>query len=354
MSHGIGLSCFFCPSEKTDIFCFKEEKTMKKTVSIILALCLLLCLCACGGRETAPADTTPADTTPADTTPADTAPSNAPVDPAPDDTEPAESSPAEESAAAETTIYIDIAASLEAVFVDRIIPAFTTEYPNVTVQYNTGSSGKLLTGIEEANGIGHDLFFSAGKKQVTTLNETDGLVKEGSIVNLLSNQLCLVRGNDVETAVTGWDNITSAKSIALCGGSVPVGNYSRIALVALGILPEAEKPADYTTEDIAAAFGGTVEIDEADDVEVAAAKAVEGSVEVATIYYSDYYNHQNDLTIIAQDDGTLTGKIIYPVCLVENSEADEAEQQAAADLLAFLQTDVCLKAFEEYCFIVNP
>ena len=76
-------------------------------------------------------------------------------------------------------------------------------------------------------------------------------------------------------------------------------------------------------------------------------------MEIATIYYSDYFNHQNDLTIIAQDDGTLTGNIIYPVCLVENSEADEAEIQAAADLLAFLQTDDCLAAFEEYCFIVN-
>ena len=335
----------FCPSEKTDIFYCKEEaSTMKKTISIILALCLLLCLCACGGSKPAE-DKTPA---PADTTPAE--------DKAPAETAPAEEPAAEEPAepeAPETTIYIDIAASLEAVFVDKIIPAFTEKYPNVTVQYNAGSSGKLLTGIEEAHGIGHDLFFSAGKKQVTTLNETDGLVKEGSIVNLLSNQLCLVKGNDVETAVTGWDNITDARSMALCGGSVPVGNYSRIALVALGILAEREKPADYTTEEIVAAFGGNIEIDEADDVEVAAAKAVEGAVEIATIYYSDYYNHQNDLTIIAQDDGTLTGKITYPVCLVENSEADEAEQQAAADLLAFLQTDYCLKAFEEYCFIVN-
>ena len=94
-------------------------------------------------------------------------------------------------------------------------------------------------------------------------------------------------------------------------------------------------------------------IDEADDVEVAAAKAVEGAVDVATIYYSDYYNHQNDLTIIAQDDGTLTGAITYPVCLVKNPEADEAESAAAADFLEFLQTEQCLKAYEEYCFIVN-
>ena len=96
-----------------------------------------------------------------------------------------------------------------------------------------------------------------------------------------------------------------------------------------------------------------MQIDEADDVEDAAVKAVEGTVEVATIYYSDYYNHQDDLTIIEQDDGTLTGPIIYPVCQVANPEADEAETAAAADFLAFLQTQVCLDAYEEYCFILN-
>ena len=249
-------------------------------------------------------------------------------------------------------MYIDIAASLEAVFSDVIIPAYKEVQPNVTIEYNTGSSGKLLSGIEEANGIGHDLFFSAGKAQVTTLDETDGLVVDGSIVNLLANELCLVKGNDTETAVTGWDNLADAKSMALCGGSVPVGKYSRIALIALGVLPENDDPASITTEEISAALGG-IEIDEADDVEVAAAKAAEGAVEVSAIYYSDYYNHQNDLTIIAQDDGTLTGAITYPVCLVKNPEADEAESAAAADFLEFLQTEQCLNAYEEYCFIVN-
>ena len=77
-------------------------------------------------------------------------------------------------------------------------------------------------------------------------------------------------------------------------------------------------------------------------------------MEVATIYYSDYYNHQNDLTILARDDGTLTGDIIYPVCQVANPEADGAEQAATADFLAFLQSDFCLNAYEQYCFIVNP
>lgn len=308
----------------------------KKLIALLLAMVMVLSMAACGSAAQSSAEEASAPA----------AEASAPAE--------EEAAPAEEAAEvlAETTVYIDIAASLEAVFTEVIIPAYREVQPNVTIEYNAGSSGKLLTGIEEANGIGHDLFFSAGKAQVTTLNETDGLVIDGSIVNLLSNQLCLVKGNGVETAVTGWENIADAKTAAICGGSVPVGKYTRIALMNLGILEEVESPADYTTEELAAAMGG-MEIDEADDVEVAAAKAVEGSVEIATIYYSDYYNHQNDLTIIAQDDGTLTGAIIYPVCLVDNAEADEAEKAAAANFLEFLQTELCLNAYAEYCFVVN-
>ncbi len=332
---------------------------MKRSIlALALSLSMVLGLCACGNSDASSASSAPAETAAAET--ATAAPSQEPAAPAADEASVAEEATeasAEEEAApaeqlAETTVYIDIAASLEAVFTDVIIPAYKEVQPNVTIEYNTGSSGKLLSGIEEANGIGHDLFFSAGKAQVTTLNETDGLVVDDSIVNLLANELCLVKGNDTETEVTGWDTLDKAKSMALCGGSVPVGKYSRIALIALGVLPENDDPASITTEEISTALGG-IEIDEADDVEVAASKAAEGSVDVATIYYSDYYNHQDDLTIIAQDDGTLTGAITYPVCLVKNPEADEAESAAAADFLEFLQTEQCLKAYEEYCFIVN-
>ena len=307
-------------------------KKINKLLALVMALAMVLALAGCGSEGKISA--------------AEASGSAAP-------TASASGSAADDQPAAEqTTVYIDIAASLAAVFADKIIPEFEKQNPNVKIEYNTGSSGKLLSGIEEANGIGHDLFFSAGKKQVTTLDETDGLVVDDSIVNLLSNELCLVKGNNVETAVTGWDNLADAKSMAICGGSVPVGKYTRIALVSLGILPETEDPAAYTTEEISAALNG-LEIDEADDVEVAAAKAVEGSVDAATIYYSDYYNHKDELTILAQDDGTLTGNIIYPVCQVANPEATEAESTATQALLAFLQTDYCLQAFEEYCFIVN-
>ena len=324
--------------QKTDIFYFyfSGGKIMKKIIALVLSLVMVGALAACGSSSSG--TTTAAETTAAaaETTAA----------------------AAETTAAADvekleaTEIVLDLAASLQPVFDEVIIPAYNALQPDVTITTNYAGSGKLLTGIEEANGIGHDIFFSAGKAQVKTLTETDNLVVDGSTVELLSNQLCLVKGNDTETACEGWETIADAKTMALCPGSVPVGKYSRIAFVALGVLEESDAPEDYTADEISEAFGG-IEIDEADDVEVAAAKAVEGSVEIATIYYSDYYAHQDDLTIIAQDDGTLTGKIIYPVCQVANSEADEARVAATEDFLAFLQTDTCKDAFAEYCFIVN-
>ncbi len=309
---------------------------MKKVIALLLALAMVLGLAACG---TSGSDEPAASETEAA---ADAGAASAETE---SETEPA-------ALLDETTVYIDVAASLQAVFEDVIIPAYAEVQPNVTIVANYGSSGRLLAGIEEAGGVDHDIFFSAGKAQVTTLNETDGLVVDGSIVELLSNELCLVRGNDTETAVTGFANIGDAEIIGLCGGSVPVGKYSRIALISMGLLEETDDPAAYTSEEISEALGG-VQIDEADDVEVAAVKAVEGTVEVATIYYSDYYNHQDDLTIIEQDDGTLTGPIIYPVCRVANPQADEAEIAAADDFLAFLQTDLCMNAYEDYCFILN-
>lgn len=312
------------------------KSTTRKATVLFLSLAIALTMVACSTAGNRKSADPPSDT-----------PSNVP----------AEASSLNEGGKNEgkldkATIYVDAAASLETVFENVIIPAYKEVQPNVTIVANYGSSGKLLAGIQETNGIGHDIFFSAGKAQVATLDERDGLVVADTIINLLTNQLCLVKGVDTQTAVIGWDNLSEAKVIALCGGSVPVGRYSRIALVSLGLLPETDDPSDYTSDEISTALGG-VQIDEADDVEVAASKAVEAVVDVATIYYSDYYNHQDDLTILAQDDGTLTGDIIYPVCQVDNPEADEAETAAAADFLAFLQTDVCLCAYEDYCFIVN-
>ena len=70
---------------------------------------------------------------------------------------------------------------------------------------------------------------------------------------------------DSGTKVTGLENLDTAASIALAGGSVPVGKYTRQALVNMGILQEVEDISLITTQEISDALGG-VEISEQDNV----------------------------------------------------------------------------------------
>ena len=171
-------------------------------------------------------------------------------------------------------------------------------------------------------------------------------------MNIMKNELCLVTGKGSQTAVTGWKTIAKAQNMALCDGSVPVGKYSREAFVSLGYLPNSADNSAYTSTEVSNALGG-IEINECANVSVAAQAVSEGSNEIGTVYYSDYYDFQDTLTIIAQDDGTLTGDIVYPVCQINNPEADEAELSATADFLAFLASPEASAIFESHGFIVR-
>lgn len=316
---------------------------MKKTIALLLALCMMIALLAgCGNKET----NENSNPTPATNNTEQNNDEKGNGEQADEDDQPG----TEPLAAAEIHLYA--AASMENAFTE-IIEMYKQVQPNITVTGNYDSSGKLLTAIEEANGTDIDIFFSAGKKQVTTLDETDGLVVEGSVVDLLGNALCLVTYNGSDTKVTGWDNLGDAANMALCDGTVPAGQYTRKLLVAKGILPEAEDVNAYTSEEISQALGG-LEINEAENVSAAASFVVEHSNEITTCYYTDYYSYKNQLTIIDMDEkGEFTGAITYPVCQVKNPNADEALLAATEDFLNYIQSDEILDVFAEYCFVVN-
>lgn len=157
---------------------------------------------------------------------------------------------------------------------------------------------------------------------------------------------------DSDTKVTGLENIGDAENIALAGGSVPVGKYTRQALVNLGILEEAEDVAAITTQQVSDAFGG-VEISEQDNVSKVLAAVVEGSCEVGTTYYSDTYGYEDDLTILETVSYDLTGNVIYPIARIINSEADDAQTKAAEDFLAFILSDEAKAVFDAYYFDTN-
>lgn len=248
----------------------------------------------------------------------------------------------------ETEIQVFIAASLNTVMTE-LADMYNEDHPNAKITFNPDSSGTLLTQIQE--GYECDIFFSAAQKQMDDL-EADGLMVEGTRANVVNNQVVVVTLKDSGTQVTGLEDIGKAESIALAGGSVPVGRYTRQALINLGMLPETDDPASITTQEISDALGG-VEISEQDNVSKVLTAVVEGSCEAGTTYYSDTYGFEDQLDILQTVSYDLTGNVIYPIARVVNEEADDAQNQAADDFLAFILSDEAKEVFESYYFDTN-
>ena len=242
-----------------------------------------------------------------------------------------ESKDSKKESGKKTEIQVFIAASLNTVMTE-LAKEYQKDHPDVKITYNADSSGTLLTQIEE--GYECDLFFSAAQKQMDQLEE-DGLVVDGTRKNVVNNQVIVVTRKDSKTKVKGLETLKDAKSIALAGGRVPVGKYTRAALISIGKLKKVEDPATITTEEVSKALGG-VEISEQDNVSKVLSAVVEGSCEVGTTYYSDTYGYEKDLDILEKVSYDLTGDVIYPIAEVKNDEADKAQKAAAEDFLKFV------------------
>lgn len=133
-----------------------------------------------------------------------------------------------------STLTISSAASLSP-FLEEIIKAFEKEHDDVDILINYGSSGSLQKQIEQ--GAPTDLFISAGKKQVDSL-EAQHLLVTSSTTSLLTNALVVVEPfveNKIEDEnIVSLEDVFSAKQpkyIALGElDTVPAGMYAKEAL----------------------------------------------------------------------------------------------------------------------------
>lgn len=302
----------------------------KKVISLMLVATMGLSLAACGNTNTdqgAAADTSAKA----------------------EQTDASESVPETEDQLDSTTITVFAAASLENAL-NEVIEKYNESQPNVTVVPSYDSSGTLLAQIEE--GAACDVFFSAAQKQMDTLQNDDQLVVDGTRHNVVNNQVVVITYKGSGTAVTGLENLKDAKNIAMADGSVPVGKYTRQALVNAGILDAVDDVSTIPTDVVSQALGG-VEINECGNVSAVKTQVAEGSNEVGTVYYSDTYGLEDKLDILQVVSYDLTGNVIYPIAQVKNDEADELEQKAALDFVNFVKSDAAKTIFDSYYFDTN-
>lgn len=298
----------------------------KKVIAVLLSAAMVFGLVACGDSSSSDSvDSSAAEST---STKAD--------------------AKADSSDEEETEIQVFIAASLNSVMTE-LADMYNEEHPNVKITFNADSSGTLMTQIEE--GYACDVFFSAAQKQMDQLSN-DGLVVDGTRANVVNNQVVVITRKDSGTKVTGLEDIANASSIALAGGSVPVGKYTRQAMVSLGMIQETDDVSTITTEEISEQLGG-VEISEQDNVSKVLSAVVEGSCEVGTTYYSDTYGYEDDLDILEKVSYDYTGNVIYPIVQIKNDEATDAQTAAAADFVKFVLSDKAKAVFDAYYFDTN-
>lgn len=261
----------------------------------------------------------------------------------------------------DTTITLFAAKSLNA-SLDEIIVNYCKENPSVKIQTNYDSSGTLLTQITEG-GATCDIFFSAAENQINEL-ERNGFIIDGSREKLLKNKMCIVTFEGSNTEVTGLKDLNKARSLAIAGGSVPIGYYTRKALLNTGIISKNEKDVtsdaalkiydekDIASSEISEALGG-VEINECQNAGAVVAAIVEHSNEVGTVYYSDIVGFEDEIKIIETVPTEITGEIIYPVAQVKNGEADERVVDQAGRFIIYLKSDEAKDVFRKYGFEVE-
>ena len=304
----------------------------KKVLSLMLAGVMVLSMAACGSQNT---DQGAANDTSAKAEQSDSSEAAK------------ENSDSEELESTQITVFA--AASLENAL-NEVIKKYNETQPNVTIIPSYDSSGTLLAQIEE--GAACDVFFSAAQKQMDTLQNDDQLVVDGTRHNVVNNQVVVITYKGSGTAVTGLENLKDAKSIAMADGSVPVGKYTRQAMVNAGMLDAVDDVSTIPTDVISQALDG-VEINECGNVSAVKTQVVEGSNEVGTVYYSDTYGLEDKLDILQVISYDLTGNVIYPIAQVKNDEADELEQKAALDFVNFVKSDAAKAIFDSYYFDTN-
>lgn len=312
----------------------KQEKNemKKKVLSLMLAGAMVLSMAACGSQNT---DQGAANDTSAKAEQSDSSEAAK------------ENSDSEELESTQITVFA--AASLENAL-NEVIKKYNETQPNVTIIPSYDSSGTLLAQIEE--GAACDVFFSAAQKQMDTLQNDDQLVVDGTRHNVVNNQVVVITYKGSGTAVTGLENLKDAKSIAMADGSVPVGKYTRQAMVNAGMLDAVDDVSTIPTDVISRALDG-VEINECGNVSAVKTQVAEGSNEVGTVYYSDTYGLEDKLDILQVISYDLTGNVIYPIAQVKNDEADELEQKAALDFVNFVKSDAAKAIFDSYYFDTN-
>jgi molybdate transport system substrate-binding protein len=233
-----------------------------------------------------------------------------------------------EPAQANTTLLVSAAASLKEVM-EEIKPLYQTKHPDVNLTFNFGASGALLQQIEQ--GAPADIFISAAKRQMDTLDQKGALVS-GTRTNLANNKLVLIVPKN-SRAVTSFNSLKQPEIRRIAIGeprSVPAGQYAEQALQKLNLLNLVKPKLIY-----------------ANNVRQVLAAVESGNADAGLVYLTDAkVSTKVEVVVIA--DASYHSPIIYPMAVLKSSK----NINAAKAFVQYLSGSEAKRVLQKYGFIV--
>lgn len=225
-------------------------------------------------------------------------------------------------------LIISAAASLTDALNDLKVD-YEAQHNNVTLTFNFNSSGKLVQQIEQ--GAPADIFLSASKKDMDTLQEANLLLEE-TRVNFASNELVLITNSDNNALqIQTFEDITPEAVEHFAVGdpeSVPVGRYTKEVFEHLGLWEGLESKIVYSG-----------------NVRQVLTHVEMGNADAGVVYSSDA-KISDKVKVLAAANAEWHEPIVYPAAVVSTTKhADEAKA-----FLTFLLGDEGKEVLRQYGF----
>ena len=224
-------------------------------------------------------------------------------------------------------LHVAAAASLTDAM-KELAQIYQQKHPEVKLTFNFGSSGALQQAIE--NGGVTDLFFSAARKQMDALEESDNLAA-GTRRDLLENTVVLIVPQDGGLDLKSFNDLTNPelKHIALGEPKgVPAGQYTAEILTHLGLWEQLQKKAVYGT-----------------DVRQVLAWVAAGEADCGVVYATDAAIEPK-VKVVAQAPQGSHKPVIYPAAVIKSSKHIEE----AKTFLSFTGSEKAKAVFAKYGF----
>ncbi|MYL34683.1 molybdate ABC transporter substrate-binding protein [Pontibacillus yanchengensis] len=223
-------------------------------------------------------------------------------------------------------ITISAAASLKEPLV-TLQEQFEKENPKIELFFNYGGSGALKNQIVQGAPV--DVYISANKQNVLDLINEEKMRQDG-VVDLLSNQLVVIKSKREEKVMTFNDLAQSNQKFAIGHpNTVPAGMYAKEALTSIGLWETLQKQLVY-----------------AKDVRHVLSLVEQGSVVGGIVYQSDARS-SNKVQVMKRVSEDTYSQIMYSIGVID----DSSNKTIANSFVSFLTNSKAQKVFEDSGFV---